>query len=145
MELNVDNQPTHIAKSLDQVFIDMTVKSMLNPNNPDFYIENLNLQKFAAMFKAMPEEKLDILSIFWTAYSIAEAQYLADKRHQKEVQQTSEVIDDIIDVIDDQLEQLKESKSYRADTDYLYDNVCPECGCPNFVPGVKCPNCDYID
>lgn len=24
-------------------------------------------------------------------------------------------------------------------------NACPECGCINYIDGVKCPNCDYIE
>lgn len=112
----------HISKSLDQVMVDITVRCMLNPDNKDFYIGDLTLEKVKGMFVEMNDPDLDILTVFWKAYHIAETEYLKQQKEQK-------------DLIEEYI------KSHQKHTD-----CCPECGCPaslGYISGIKCPNCDY--
>lgn len=107
----------HISEPLDKVMIDITVKAMLNPDNPDFYIGSLTLDKVASLFAEMDNPSTDTVTLFWKAFHIASAKY---KEQQEE------------------LEHLIEFANAH----------CPECGCsPNlgYKPGVRCPNCDYIE
>lgn len=66
----------HISSGLDELMIDMTVKCMLNPENKDFYIGTLTLDKVKSMFVEMNDADLDILTVFWSAFSRAQALYL---------------------------------------------------------------------
>ena len=107
----------HISKPLDTVMIDITVKAMLNPDNPDFYIGSLTLDKVASLFAEMDNPSTDTVTIFWKAFHIASAKY----KEQKE-----------------ELEHLIK----------FVNTHCPECGCSSILgykPGVRCPNCDYIE
>lgn len=65
----------NISKSLDQVMVDITVSCMLNPENPDFYIGTLTLDKVQSLFAEMDNPSTDIVSIFWKAFHIASAKY----------------------------------------------------------------------
>ena len=46
----INNNLQHISKGLDEVMIDITVKCMLNPDNKDFYIGTLTLDKVKSLF-----------------------------------------------------------------------------------------------
>ena len=107
-----------ISKSLDQVMIDITVKQMLNPENPDFYIGTLTLDKVKALFVEMGDPSTDLISIFWKSFAIAKEKYLASKECT--------------------LAKLKSLRKY-----YVEEPGCPACGNTlGYVPGVRCPNCD---
>lgn len=115
--MNNDNLE-NISKGLNEVMLNMMVKCMLNPENKDFYIGTLTLHKVSELFK---RADADIPEIFWAAYSIAENAHAEQQRKHKTLYE-----------------------EFYEDTTTA-NNVCPECDCPNFVPGVKCPNCDYVD
>lgn len=109
----------NISKSLDNVMVDITVRSMLNPENPDFYIGNLTLDKLKGLFVEMNDVSVSAIDIFWKAFHIAYAKFN---------EQNNSVI-------------LKEILEFKGIS-------CPECGCPELLgykPGVRCPNCDYIE
>ena len=114
----INNNLQHISKGLDEVMIDITVKCMLNPDNRDFYIGTLTLDKVKALFIEMNIPDTDISTVFWSAFSRAQALYLEMTK--------SDDLPEEDDSIDD-------------------SDICPECGCRTFVSGVRCPNCDYED
>lgn len=111
-----NNTLQHISSGLDELMIDITVKCMLNPENKDFYIGTLTLDKVKSMFVEMNDADLDILTVFWSAFSRAQAIYLNNL--------STELIEEEI---------LAEGTS------------CPECGCRFYLQGVACPNCDYVE
>lgn len=113
----INNNLQHISKGLDEVMIDITVKCMLNPDNKDFYIGTLTLDKVKSLFVEMNDPSADISTVFWSAFSRAQAIYLKNSKPE----------------IDAELEDNLESQL----------DTCPECGCRNYIPGVRCPNCDY--
>ena len=122
----------HISEGLDKLMVDITVRCMLNPNNKDFYIGTLTLDKVKSMFAEMNDADLEILDIFWSAYSIAEAKYLEEQRLLKEYNEAiAEEIEHYVPI------------DFSAVNEILH--VCPECGCRDYVQGVRCPNCDYVD
>lgn len=100
----------HISKGLDEVLTDILVKCMLNPNNKDFYIGNLTLGRVKQYFVEMPKDDVTVDTVFWNAYSRAEALFEEEQPVLEECRGT-----------------------------------CPECGCQNYVQGVTCPNCDYVE
>ena len=112
----------NIQNELNNIMVNTTVRCMLNPKNKHFYLGNMKLHEIIEMFNAIPEEIRDnAISCFWTAYAIASVKYNAEQK------------------------EIEENRPYYADVDYLYDNVCPECGCTaalGYVSGIKCPNCD---
>lgn len=117
-----NNNLQHVSSSLDELMIDMTVKCMLNPNNKDFYIGTLTLDKVKSMFTEMNSADLDILTIFWEAYSRAEALYVKEQARIRDIK-----LNDMC------------SENFMC---------CPNCSCTQslgYVPGVACPNCDYIE
>lgn len=128
----MNNKLTHIAadKGLDQVMVNFLVRAMLNPNNKDFYIKNLTLHNIAEMFTAMNNRGHDISDVFWTAYDIAEGTYLQQKYLERKANEEQDLVQECLDAC------------VAKQNNVTY---CPECGCLDFVPGVKCPNCDYVD
>ena len=104
----------NLNNNLNNLTTTMLVKCFTNPNNRDFYIGTLTADKFERIVKLF--EQFDSLHIFWSAFHIAETEYLND--------------------ISAYL-----GAEYQMG---LYD-ACPECGCISYVDGVKCPNCDYIE
>lgn len=111
-----NNSLEHISKGLDQVMIDITVRCMLNPDNRDFYIGTLTVDKCKSMFAEMPSDDVKLIDIFMQAFEIARRQYFAD--------------------ITEYLSTKTQSNS---------TNTCPECGCRDYIAGVACPNCDYVE
>jgi hypothetical protein len=71
-----NNELTLVKNIVKEVFIDITVKQMLNPHNRDFYIGTLTLAKTKSLLKDADEGMSDA---FWTAFGIAQAAYLAQK------------------------------------------------------------------
>ena len=117
------NTINNINNNLDNALIAMTVRCMLCPDNGFFYLPNMKLLDIEKLFNNMPEEtRNSAVNGFFTAYHIARNVW-EEKQQQ---------INEILDAVDE------EFAKHRSD-------ICPECGCPNYVPGVKCPNCDYVD
>ena len=113
----------HISKSLDKVMIDITVRAMLNPENPDFYIGSLTLDKVASLFAEMDNPSTDTVTIFWKAFHIASAKY----------KEQTDIVKDTLEILNSFPDRL---------------TTCPHCGCTEtlgYKPGVRCPNCDYIE
>lgn len=117
---NTNNNLQHISEGLDQLMVNMLVNCMTNPDNKDFYIGNFTLGKLKTYFAEMPSGDVSVDDIFWTAFGIAQAKYL---KEQIEIAQEN----DYTGVIND------------------YTSTCPECGCRDYIPGVACPNCDYVE
>lgn len=129
----INNNLQHISKGLDELMIDITVKCMLNPENKDFYIGTLTLDKVKSMFVEMNDADLDILTVFWSAFSRAQTKYLEEEQDLIQEYEKSCELDNIA------CEYAKHgNNSY-------YGTVCPECGCRFYIPGVACPNCDYVE
>ena len=59
-----------LSNCLDKVVIEMTVKNMLNPNNKDFYIPNITIEKL----ESLVGEDEYASHIFFSAFAIASAQ-----------------------------------------------------------------------
>ena len=60
-----------LTNSIDKVIIDMTVRNMLNPDNKDFYIPNITIEKLQRLVDGN-----DYAShIFFSAFTIASAKY----------------------------------------------------------------------
>jgi hypothetical protein len=111
----------HISESLDKVMIDITVRAMLNPDNPDFYIGSLTLDKLKSLFVEMNDTSISAIDIFWKAFHIASAKYKEKERVFKK--------------------ELEEILTFNSSS-------CPNCGCSEplgYKPGLRCPNCDYIE
>ena len=51
-----------------KVFVDLTVKSMVNPDNKDFYIKKLSLEQVKNLLTDTDD---DLVDCFWTAFTIA--------------------------------------------------------------------------
>lgn len=111
---------THISNGLDQLMVDMLVNCMTNPDNKDFYIGNFTLGKLKTYFAEMPSGDVSVDDIFWTAFGIAQAKYLKEQIEIAQENNYTGVIND-------------------------YTSTCPECGCRDYIPGVACPNCDYVE
>lgn len=114
-----------LTNSIDKVVIEMTVRNMLNPNNKDFYIPNITIEKL----QRLVDGDEYAAHIFFSAFTIASAKY-AELVEYCEMQ--------------DYLDELKSFKNSKLYQDRF---ACPECGCSSsqgFVPGCRCPNCDNI-
>lgn len=123
------NNLQHISVGLDEVLTDLLVRCMLNPNNKDFYIGTLTLDRVKQYFAEMPQEDISVASVFWSAYHIAETEYLKQQKEASEEEET--FVDALIDFFEEHPTPHK---------------CCPECGCPTalgYISGIKCPNCDY--
>lgn len=59
-----------LTNSIDKVVIDMTVRSMLNPDNKDFYIPNITIEKLERLVNGDEYAA----HIFFSAFAIASAQ-----------------------------------------------------------------------
>lgn len=59
-----------LANSIDKVVVDMTVRCMLNPDNQDFYLHNITVEKLESLLGADDYAS----QIFWSAFAIASAQ-----------------------------------------------------------------------
>lgn len=126
----------HISEPLDKVMIDITVKQMLNPNNPDFYIGSLTLDKVASLFAEMNDAGISAVDIFWKAFHIAKAKY---KKQQEELENAYDK--------DVTLDNIACEFGKHHNNSY-YGKTCSNCGCTaqlGYVSGVRCPNCDYIE
>lgn len=126
----------HISEPLDKVMIDITVKAMLNPDNPDFYIGSLTLDKIASLFAEMDNPSADVVTLFWKAFHIANAKYKEQQEELEHAYDKDVALDDIA----------YEFGKHRNNS--YYGNPCPNCGCTatlGYIPGVRCPNCDYIE
>lgn len=55
--------------ALNKIFIDITVMSMLNPLNKDFFIKTLTIEKIKYLLENADD---DLIDIFWTALGIAQ-------------------------------------------------------------------------
>lgn len=124
----INNNLQHISVGLDEILTDMLTRCMLNPDNKDFYIGNLTLDKVKQYFAEMPQDDVSVASVFWNAYSRAEAQYL----------QTQKIYYTLKTKIDDIANKYIDKYMHKLST-------CPECGCKAYVAGVACPNCDYTE
>ena len=117
-----------LSNSLDKVLIDMTVTQMLNPNNKDFYIGNLTLDKVSSLIDG-DTYRADIL---FRALSVIEFKFplvLEQIEYERAVAQ----------------EMLLEDIAKKVSI-YGYNlEVCPECGCNTYIDGVRCPNCDHCE
>lgn len=113
------NTLEHVSKNLNSILVNMMVRCMLNPDNKDFYLDNLSLEKVEHFFKTMPQDD-EVADVFWSAYSIAEPQFIK-QREQLAIE------NDYFGVVNE------------------FEDTCPECGCRDYVSGVACPNCDYVD
>jgi hypothetical protein len=107
----------HISKSLDQAMVDLTVKQMLNPDNADFYIGNLTLDKVKGLFVEMNDTNVTAVDIFWKAFHIAEQKYKA----------------------------LEEAYPDKATFSSNACPECGCAQSSGYVKGIRCPNCDYIE
>ena len=67
----INNNLQHISVGLDEVLTDMLTRCMLNPDNKDFYIGNLTLDKVKQYFAEMPQDDVSVASVFWSAFSSA--------------------------------------------------------------------------
>ena len=107
----------HISKPLDTVMTDILVTAMLNPENPDFYIGTLTLDKVQSLFAEMDNPSTNTVSLFWKAFHIASAKY---KEQQAELEHLIEF----------------------ANAHCPECGCSPNLG---YTSGVRCPNCDYIE
>ena len=122
----------HIKSTVNQAFVDMTVRNLLNPDNKDFYIGTLD---YKGLRKLLKNADAELVSVFWTAYHIAETKY---NEQFKEAQK----------LLNNKCRELIQTTT--IDTQYTHrieqfeHIVCPECNCTSFVEGCACPNCDYV-
>ena len=98
--------------NFNETFIDFTVRSMVNPENKDFYINNLSIAQVEDLLTGADDGLVDC---FWQAFSRAFPQIIT---HKQVVKTANLVINEY--------------------------NICPECGCKDYVLGIACPNCDHI-
>lgn len=113
-----NNNLTHVSEGLDEILTNMLVRCMLNPDNKDFYIGTMTLDKVRQYFAEMPHGDTSVASVFWNAYSRAEAEYLNDNTP---------------------------CQGLEYPLDLVEIGTCPECGCRDYIQGVACPNCDYVE
>ena len=130
-----NNNLQHISNGLDEILTNMLTRCMLNPKNKDFYIGNLTLDKVKQYFVEMPQDDVSVASVFWNAYSRAEGQYLKEQAELKALTDTYH---------NDCISAHELEKLYYLENKYNTTHMCPECGNNiGYVPGVRCPNCDY--
>lgn len=80
------------TKSLDKVMIDLLVKQMLNPDNKDFYIGNLTIEQVKELFVEMQQDCIDITTVFWTAFGVAQATLIAEQEYKADILAEYELI-----------------------------------------------------
>lgn len=125
------------TKSLDKVMIDLLVKQMLNKENKDFYIGDLTIEQVKELFIEMQQDCIDITTVFWTAFSVAQATLIAEQEYEEQlIKEYKEIC-------------ILENMSCEDDFKYVkLDPVCPNCGSTitqGYRDGVPCPNCDYCE
>ena len=123
-----------LTDCLDKVVIDITVRNMLNPNNKDFYIPNITLEKL----ESLVGEDEYASQIFWSAFAIASAEYRAVAHpYLPHLQYSEHTIFDGCCL---------ECGCTTHFTDYIDTlDCCPECGCTSYLFGLCCPNCDHYE
>ena len=119
MKPMLTNKSNLVKGGFNKVFVDLTVKSMLNPDNKDFYIVTISTEKVERLLRGMDNEAVEV---FWNAFNIAQSTYL----------DTLTEYGFPTDALEDRLNDIRNS-------------VCPECGCRDYICGVTCPNCEYVE
>ena len=97
------------------IFIDLTVRSMLNAENEQLYINNLSIATVEKMLTGVDDE---LVECFWTAFERAHTWVVLENVYYEES-------------IQEELNDLKLG--------------CPECNCMHYQSGVACPNCEYVE
>lgn len=111
--------------NINETFIDFTYRSMVNPMNKDFYLNNLTVAQVEKFLTGVDD---GLVACFWQAFCRARTYLIYEEISYNEQVE----LDDIA------CEYAKHGNfSY-------YGDVCPECGCKDYVTGATCPNCDYI-
>ena len=150
-----------LTNTLDKVVIEMTVRNMLNPNNKDFYIPNITIEKL----ESLVGEDAYASHIFFSAFAIASAQIkpVVKASFQEFIDcycpkcgrnayfsnghcPNCDHYESLVEYCEMQ-DYLDELKSFRNSKLHQDRFACPECGCrgsQGFVPGCACPNCDNI-
>lgn len=98
--------------NFNEVFVDFTVRSMLNPHNKDFYLDKLSIAQVEDLLTGADDGLVDC---FWQAFSRAYGYTFHDY-------------------------ELAVYQDY-----HFQDKSCPECACRDYIVGVACPNCEYVE
>lgn len=110
-----------ITNSTNNVLKTMMVRCMLNPNNKDFYIGSLTIERVKHILNEFNDK--EFTDMFWSAFEVAQATLIAQMNRVKHIVH----------------DKPKKSKIWQL------QGACPNCGCPNYTQGVACPNCDHIE
>ena len=104
------------VKSLDRMMIDLLVKQMLNPNNKDFYIGNLTVEQVKELFVEMQQDCIDITTVFWTAFSVAQSTLIAEQEYKEQIIKEYEEICILENDVDEytEFELLAEQQEYEG-------------------------------
>jgi hypothetical protein len=98
-----------------EIFIDLTVRSMVNPMNKAFYLKSLSIAQVEEFLTGADDGLVDC---FWSAFEQAHSALI------------------VKDTIEDHI---------FFDSPECDNIFCPECKCRDYIFGVSCPNCDYIE
>ena len=111
----------------NEAMVNITISCMLNPNNKDFYLGNMTLDKLASLI----DYNSEVADCIFSALEIAMPTYLEREKALEQAYYESALLDDIA------CEFAKHGQhSY-------YGSICPNCAALGYNPSVKCPNCDY--
>lgn len=61
-----------ITQGLDELVTKILVQQMINPENKDFYIKELTVDKIISLLAEMPTADPSLTEIFWTAFKKAQ-------------------------------------------------------------------------
>ncbi|MBP3581952.1 MAG: hypothetical protein J6J33_04300 [Clostridia bacterium] len=98
-----------LNNTLNDTMKNIMVRCMTNPDNKDFYLGTLTVQRIGEILRNFNDP--DFTKLFWSAFEVAQAQYI--------------------------------SHVYQLES--VTGTICPECYCLDYIPGVKCPNCDHYE
>lgn len=100
------NDLTLVKDFIDDLFVDITVKQMLNPDNKSFYIGTLTLAQCRELLHDADE---GLTHAFWKAFGIAQGIYL-EQMH-----------------IDKELDHFEDACPECGCTSYVEGCACPNC------------------
>lgn len=99
-----------------EAMVNTTISCMLNPDNKDFYLGNMTLDKLASLI----DYDSEVADCIFSALEIATPIYLGWR------------------------EAVAQAERFSHECE-AHKHICPHCGAQGYESFVKCPNCDFYE